>query len=165
MEGSSLTHGCVTMSTCNLRLSVKNVPKTRSQNFGTFPNFRNVPKLVQTQKHFHAPELTCFSSSSFPPECRRDEVSRNHHQQPPTSAAASAATRPAREGPWVPGSAPSPPHDEVPEHGHGMWRGARGRCPSAMGRPPCPFPSRGWSSPTRHPPAHLTVTLLVWRLT
>jgi hypothetical protein len=57
MEGSSLTHGCVTMSTCDLRLSVKNVPKNvpkiwersqilgNSQILGTFPNFGNFPKI------------------------------------------------------------------------------------------------------------------------
>ncbi len=160
----------------------------RSESFGIFRNFRNLPKLSessetseimpwefsqtssQTQKYIHAPEFTSsFSSLSFPPECRRDdEVSRNLHQQPPTSAAGSAATLPARpgEGPWVPGScpAPTPPHDEGPERGHGTWRGAWGRCPSATGRPPWPSPTRGWPSPTR-PPAHPTVTLLEWRLT
>ena len=52
MEGSSLTHRCVTMSTCDLRLSVKNVPKTRSQNFGTFPKFRNVPKISERSQNF-----------------------------------------------------------------------------------------------------------------
>ena len=195
MEGSSLTHGCVTRSTCDLRLSVKKVPKNapkfweRSQilgnsqifgtfpNFGNFPNFGKVPKIWEftklvhkLKKHVHAPELTSSSSSSVPPECRRDEVS--HHQRPPTSAAAWAATR--REGPCVPGFAPSPPHDEVLEYGHGMWRGARGRCSSATGRHPCPSPTgrQPCPSPTGrppcplcHPPAHLIVTLLVWRLT
>ena len=57
MEGSSLTHGCVTMSTCDLRLSVKNVPKhgsqiwERSQILGTFPNFGKFPKFGNVPKN------------------------------------------------------------------------------------------------------------------
>ena len=117
----------------------------------------------QTQKNNHAPEFTSsFSTLSCPPECRSDEVCRS--QRPPTSAAASAATKSVWDRPCVPGSAPSLSHDEVPAHGRGMWRGARGRSPSATGQPPCPSPSRGWPSPTRRPPAHLPVTLLQWRL-
>jgi hypothetical protein len=48
MEGSSLTHGCVTKSTCNLRLSVKNVPKNVPKHV---PKFGNVPKLVPKLKN------------------------------------------------------------------------------------------------------------------
>ncbi len=157
MEGSSLTHGCVTISTCNLRLSVKIVSKNVPKLWERSQTSSQTEKL--SQKSIHAPEFT--SSSSFPPVCRRDEVSRR--QQPPTSAVASAEMQAAREGPWVPGPCPAPfqPHDEGPERGHGMWRGARGRFPAATGRPP----TRGCPSPTRRPPAHLTVTLLVWRLT
>ena len=62
MEGSSLTHGCVTTSTCDLRLSVKNVPKTCSE-ISEFRNF-GIPKLVHKLKNVF------MHLSSPPPSCR-----------------------------------------------------------------------------------------------
>ena len=57
MEGSSLIHGCVTKSTCNLRLSVKNVPKN-------VPKSGNVPKLVPKPKNDAT--KVCMHLSSLP---------------------------------------------------------------------------------------------------
>jgi hypothetical protein len=105
MEGSSLTHGCVTKSTCDLRLSVKNVSKKRSQTRSQISERSRTSSQTEKRspKSIHAPEFA--SSSSFPPVCRRDEVSRR--QQPPTSAAAWAAS--LRCGLRGRGPAPPPP--------------------------------------------------------
>ena len=70
MEGSSLIHGGVTKSTCDLRLSVENVPKNVPKHV---PKSGNVPKLVPKPKNVpkktvHAPEFTiacCNGSASL----------------------------------------------------------------------------------------------------
>jgi hypothetical protein len=105
-----LIHGGVTKSTCDLRLSVINVPKNVPKHVPKFgnvpklvpkfgnvpklvPKFGNVPKLVPKpnnvpKKGVHAPEFT--SSASFPPVCRR----RDEAPPPPrpTTRARNVAT-------------------------------------------------------------------------